>query len=149
MPTKMVVAGAGQVGGRPSGPRGEAETPLHGFAWCGQWRQIRRLVRKGHDVDVRDDIGETPLHGAAASGRCTTVRMLLKLGADPNATSTEGLGMTPLHWAAGWGNLGTVRALLRAGADRSARNGAGRTPAEEALGRGNSRIAVWLIDATD
>ena len=58
----------------------------------------------------------------------------------------EGLAMTPLHWAAGWGNLGTVRALVGAGADRNVRNGAGRTPAEEAVHRGKLRSAAWLLD---
>lgn len=146
MSIKMLPAGAEHEGERPSGARGEAETPTHGFAWCGQWRQIRRLARKGQDVNVRDDIGETPLHGAAVGGHRTTVRVLLALGANPNIASTEGLAMTPLHWAAGWGNVGTVRALERAGADCRARNGAGRTPAEEALGRGKLRNAVWLLD---
>lgn len=51
-----------------SGARGEAESPPHSAAWCNQWRRIRRLVSRGHDVNFRDDIGETPLHGAAAWG---------------------------------------------------------------------------------
>lgn len=95
-----------------SGLRGEAQTLLHSLAWNAERRAIRRVVRRGHDVDVTDDAGETPLHGAAAWGHCTTVRELLALGADPNIASTDGAAMTPLHWAASHGNLGVVRALF-------------------------------------
>lgn len=129
---------------RASGLQGEAETLLHGHAWHGDGRPIRRLVRQGHDVNVRDDAGESPLHGACAWGQRTTVRLLLALGADPTITSTDGARMTPLHWAASHGNAGVVRALLRAGADRHARDAQGNTPAMRARARGRTKIADLL-----
>jgi ankyrin repeat protein len=99
-------------------------------------------AERGHDVNVRDDIGETPLHGAAAWGHCTAVRTLLKLGARPDLVSID--GMTALHWAAGWGGLGVVRALVRAGADTKTPDAHGRTPAQLAASRGKAKVAAWL-----
>lgn len=130
------------MGEQNSGARGEAESPLHGAAWCNESRRIRRLVSRGHDVNVRDEIGETPLHGAAAWGNRTAVRTLLKLDARHDLVSTD--GMTALHWAAGWGNLGVVRALVRAGADTKIRDAHGRTPAQLAASRGKAKVAAWL-----
>ena len=131
-----------------SGLRGEAQTLLHSLAWNAERRAIRRVVRRGHDVDVTDDAGETPLHGAAAWGHCTTVRELLALGADPNIASTDGAAMTPLHWAASHGNLGVVRALVRAGGDVHRRDARGRTASMRAKEYGNAAIARWL-DASE
>ena len=126
-----------------SAARGEAETPMHGNAWVGGDKALRRLIRRGHDVNVLDDTGESPLHGAASCGQATVVRLLLRHGASPNIPASD-TGLTPLHWACGWGNLGTVRALVKGGANLQAKDNRGYTPGELALLQNRPAIAAWL-----
>lgn len=126
-----------------SGKRGEPETPMHGEAWVGAHKRLRRLIRQGHDVDALDDTGESPLHGAASHGNATALRVLLRAGADPNMHATD-TGMTPLHWACGWGGLAAVRALVRHGADVDAKDHKDRTPEQVALEHGKAGVAEWL-----
>jgi len=116
---------------------------MHGNAWTGGDKALKRLVRRGHDVNVLDDTGESPLHGAAASGHSTVVRLLLKLGANPNIAAND-TGLTPLHWASGSGNLSAVRALVRGGADMQTKDKMGRTPQDLALQHNRPTIAHWL-----
>ena len=116
---------------------------MHGNAWVGSDKALRRLIRRGHDVNVLDDTGESPLHGAASSGQATVVRLLLRNGADPNIHASD-TGMTPLHWASGWGNLSVVRALVEGGANILATDKKGRTAYEIATQHEKPRIATWL-----
>jgi ankyrin repeat protein len=126
-----------------SASRGEAETPMHGNAWVGRDKALRRLIRRGHDVNVLDDTGESPLHGAASCGQATVVALLLCNGADPNIHASD-TGFTPLHWASGWGNLSAVRALVRGGADVRATDKQGRTAHDVAEQHNRPKIAAWL-----
>ena len=48
------------------------------------------LVRRGADVNARQQLGYTPLMGAAASGRRTLVDLLLRHGADASLRNDEG-----------------------------------------------------------
>lgn len=116
---------------------------MHGNAWIGGDKALRRLIRRGHDVNALDDIGESPLHGAASHGHATVVRLLLKNGADPNIAA-EDSGLTPLHWACGWGTLSVVRALVRGGADVRVKDKLGHTPQDLALQHNRPVIARWL-----
>lgn len=43
----------------------------------GECRLLRRLLRKGHSVDVKDNRGWNALHEAAAAGHAQCVRLLL------------------------------------------------------------------------
>lgn len=124
---------------------GAAETPVHGNAWVGNHRAVRRLLRKGWSVNVLDSTGESPLHGACASGRATVVSVLLANGADPNIQAMD-TGNTPLHWACGWdGALGIVRSLLKAGASQDLTNASGEKPIDIARRFGRGKI-VDLLD---
>ena len=74
--------------------------------------RLRHLLRRGADVDHRDEEGWTPLHHAASVGSLSTVNHLIDAGADIHAFG-DGIG-TPLHCAAASGSVASVKRLLGA-----------------------------------
>jgi ankyrin repeat protein len=76
---------------------------------------LKRALRPGVDVDLRDALDSTPLHYAASFGRGSMVRSLLDAGADVNAVNM--IGGTPLSWASSNGRVDCVSMLLAAGAE--------------------------------
>ncbi|MDN7245557.1 ankyrin repeat domain-containing protein [Planococcus shenhongbingii] len=81
----------------------------------GQTDKVRKLIRKGADVNEADDSGFTPLRWAVQEGQLDIVQLLLSHGADINAIDEE--GQTPLYQAAADGNSELVEYLLDNGAD--------------------------------
>ena len=67
-------------------------TALQRAAKEGSVAAVRRLVRRGADVDGRneDDDGSTALHVAAACGHLEVVKALVELGADVHAQIQDG-----------------------------------------------------------
>jgi len=84
------------------------------------------LIRKGADVNARNDNGVTPLHRAVEVDDIELFEMLLSApGADINALGMD--GGTPLHSAALEAEVNMVKFLLDNGADVNARNEDGET----------------------
>jgi len=106
-------------GGRMAAPLAAA---LHGK----HFQVADSLIRRGADVDVRDNRGNTLLLAVSWTVSVDTVQWLLDHGADPNAYETG--HYTSLHCAAFHADLETVRALLEHGADINARNKYGEVP---------------------
>ncbi|CAG0912757.1 unnamed protein product [Notodromas monacha] len=94
--------------------------------------RIVKLLKKGDDVDARDQSGHTSLHHASLRGNLAAVKELLANGADVNA-KTSALGATSLHRAAGSGHFAIVETLLKASAIPNAKDCTGRTPMDAAL----------------
>jgi ankyrin repeat protein len=89
---------------------------LIGAARAGDVAEMRRLLKQGHDPDVRGGVNGWPaLMHAIHKNRRTSVEVLLQAGADPNARGNG--GYTPLIMAAGYGYSDIVRLLLAKGAD--------------------------------
>ncbi len=125
-------------------------TELHHAAYCGDHDGVLGAIRKGLDVNGRDQGGWTPLHwvvdmGMVAGEREQIVAALINAGADMNARDRE--GSTPLMVACRAGNGDLVRQLVAAGADLHARDHAGRTALIESAYYGNPQTVAFLLQS--
>ena len=73
------------------------------------------LIKRGADVNARDNTGRTPLHFACQSGNINLVNMLIENGALVNERDNR--GRTPLHFAALSSDCKLIATLLLKGAD--------------------------------
>lgn len=62
---------------------------------------MRKLLKEGATVLLRDNMGKTPLHLAAAVGNGAVLSMLLRHGPDGEGPDrlADLRGFTPIHWA--------------------------------------------------
>ena len=119
---------------------------LHRAAGTQTQHQIRELLERGADPNVRNFRGETPLHRAAIRNPDLDVsRTLIGAGADPNAQDEK--GATPLHSAAHNPSTGRADLLIEAGADVGARDNSGATPLHHAAESGHAAMIVRLVEA--
>jgi ankyrin repeat protein len=75
------------------------------------------LIRKGAQVNSKDQFGSTPLHWAAYYGTKETVEALLNNGAEINTPTKS--GMTPLDIAQGEDNTEAIAVLKSRGGKAS------------------------------
>ncbi|MHC9538438.1 MAG: ankyrin repeat domain-containing protein [Vulcanimicrobiota bacterium] len=123
-------------------------TRLHSLAEQGHDRAAALLLRKGINVNIRDDEGRTPLFNAASCGnygrvdKSEMIKLLISYGADVNAR--DNLGKTPLYEACEQGSesYGTVNFLISKGADVNLCDYDGYAPLHVAR---SARIADLLI----
>jgi uncharacterized protein len=145
-------AGAAQRAGSRPGRRPqsveEIRSPLMRAAAGGRAAAVRRLLKKGADVDERDAVGVTALMLAAKSGRLEVVKVLLAAGADPNAAGGVAHGgvfsVLTLALNRGNGNWQEVfDTLVAAGAKVNPPGNHPASPLEEAI----SQRDVGMIKA--
>lgn len=86
----------------------------------GDLTQVRDLLGRGANVDLRDAHDNTALHLAAGFGHTKLAALLIEHGADIDARGR--IGNTPLYLAAQEGHAAIVRLLIDSGADAQARN---------------------------
>lgn len=77
----------------PSG----GNTPLHEAVRNNNYKDVAKLLKKGAQVNCRNNGLKTPLHIAVYEGNCELIRLLLAAGADVNAQ--DWYGCTPLYHA--------------------------------------------------
>lgn len=121
------------------------ETDWKGLHYAAEWghpQNLRLLLDRGMDPNVRDDEGRTALMRAARKSKADCVRVLLEHGADPNLSDPD--GETALMYAAGKANLDQVEALLETGADASARNPSKQTALDIARVAKKRKVAKLL-----
>lgn len=104
----------------------KGETQLHLACIKGDGRRVRKLIKGGADVNIKDFAGWAPLHEACNHGFVAIAKYLLKAGADANAKGLD--DDTPLHDAAMNGHEKLVKLLLRLGANPNQANSKGKTP---------------------
>ena len=92
-----------------------ARAPLVKAAAAGNWPKVKKLVKKGNNVDVIDHEGKTALWHACAAGHKETVKLLLK--AKAKVDYADAATMTPLMRAVVSDQCEIVEMLLAAGAD--------------------------------
>ena len=83
----------------------------------GHTKSVRKLLRKGYEVNATDYSGTTPLQSASAFGHLQVVRILIEAGADVDQINPFN-GSTALHAASLFGKAEVVKVLLDNGATR-------------------------------
>lgn len=137
-------------------------TPLLRAAKAGDTEVVKRLLAAGANPNLGNVLGYTPVMAAAGLGSnivdtrgrfktqaeaIETLEVLLAAGGELNAGDAR--GQTPLHGAAYWGWNDVVQYLADRGADLQAKDRAGKTPVDSALGkagghgRGGQTIMVF------
>eukprot|EP01135_Chromosphaera_perkinsii_P004421 Nk52_evm24s280 gene=Nk52_evmTU24s280 len=106
------------------------ETPLQAAAIKGDVDTVRKLLKRGAEVNVKDHAGWTPLHETALYGKLELTKLLVEAGADLNAQSST--GSTALHDACMNGHIAVVEYLIKKGADLSIRSFKGKMPIQVA-----------------
>jgi predicted Ser/Thr protein kinase len=94
--------------------RPDPSTVLLQAAEEGQVERVKKLIRKGVNLEARDEMGETALMKAAHKGYIHTVKLLLANGADVHAKNP--FGETALSLASREGRAYIVELLRQAGA---------------------------------
>ena len=130
----------------------EGQTPLHLASQMNSSDIVASLLKKGADVDARDNNDMTPLLSAleAFDGNDAAVQLLLVHGADVRVRNKE--GRTPLHSASRHDHPNIVELLLKSGADVDARDNNDATPllsALEAFGGNDAAVRLLLVHGAD
>ena len=73
----------------PSASEVSQYTGIMAAAAKGDEKELKDLIGKGENPDIRDDRGRTPLHVAAFEGHHEVMRVLVKAGVDPNALEND------------------------------------------------------------
>ncbi len=135
--------------------------------------RVRRLLKMGAMVNVKDGAGFSPLHYCALNGCTSVAEILLSHGANPNepkgvppfANPNQVMdtarrlqmddifyvlrlqdGSTPLHWAAMVGRIKMGKLLLKYHANRNARDRDGNTPLHWAAYFRQTEFGKFLLD---
>ncbi len=92
-----------------------SETPLHWASSVGNIEIVNFLIKKGVDVDIKNNRGATALHLAIINGHLDVVKKLIELRARINITDSQ--GKTPLQLAVSCEACDIVEYLLQVGAN--------------------------------
>lgn len=92
----------------------------------GDLTDVKRHLKRGADVNARDNFGETPLFLAVFKGHKDVAELLIAKGAMVNVKAKN--NATPLHYAAMQGHTDVAELLIAKGADVNAKNQRGLTP---------------------
>ena len=97
-------------------PEANNKSYLHFAAHWDRPLICKYLIKKGIDVDVRDDDGWTPLHNAVKGNSLKAINALISCNATVDAENNR--GETPLYYAAAaCSDIKLVDALVKGGAD--------------------------------
>ena len=92
----------------------------------GDLADVKRHLKRGADVNARDNFGETPLFLAVFKGHKDVAELLIAKGAMVNIKAKN--NATPLHYAAMQGHTDVAELLIAKGADVNVKNQRGLTP---------------------
>ncbi|XP_071111284.1 uncharacterized protein [Haliotis cracherodii] len=118
---------------------------LSGASYAGNLEEVKRLLSRGVDVNCRRVWGSmTPVMWAARWGHRDVVELLVGEGADVSLVDVD--GDNTLHYACIGGDMETVKFVLSLHVvDIDARNNDGRTAADWARLRGQTRVLDLLV----
>ena len=112
-------------------------------AQMGDSTKVKNLLKKGVDINERDNFGRTSLIYAALNGQDRIINLLLESHADIHAK--DHFDQTAFIAAVNRGHVNTVEILLKNGANSSAPNGEGVPPVLIALGREDFEMVDLLL----
>ena len=131
------------------------DSPVADAAMRGDVEEVRKLLRRGADVNAPQSDGLTAMHWAAQSGDAALASVLVYAGASVGSL-TRNDAYTPLHMAARGGHADVIGLLLEAGADPgAATSSTGVTPMHLAAKAGSGEAMRVLagsgadVDARD
>ncbi|HEX2521529.1 MAG TPA: ankyrin repeat domain-containing protein [Terriglobia bacterium] len=104
---------------------------------------VRRLLKQGVKVDVRDEHGRTPLLLAVHHNQVEAARLVIEAGADVNAQ--DRMQDSPLLFAGAEGRLEILRLILKAKPNFKVYNRYGGTALIPACERGHVEVVKELI----
>lgn len=102
---------------------------------------VRRLIKKGIDLNKIDDFEFTPLHMAVNCGNLGIIELLIIEGADVNKIDKDGI---PPLLCIGGGDEQILKMLLEYGANPNIKDKNGRTALDQAY-EGNMVDFVQLL----
>jgi ankyrin repeat protein len=105
---------------------------------------VKELVKKGADLEAKDNLGMTPLMWAASKDQFHICTVLIEMGADLEAKDIS--GFTPLMHAANEGHVEICLRLIKKGANMNARNEHRWTALMLAGGRGSWGVCGLLVE---
>jgi len=85
----------------------------------GNMKRVVNMLKRGQDVNIKDDEGITPLHSSIISGYMGLMKLIVKYGADINMRTDNKDRYTPLETACLHENIDAVNYLLCMGCDRN------------------------------
>ena len=99
----------------PNLSQSDGTTLLHWAVYYEDPALVRRLIRAGANVALRNEYGATPLSQAATLANEEIIELLLEAGADPDEKGAD--DQTPIMIVARTGDTEAATVLLEAGAD--------------------------------
>ncbi len=121
----------------------EGNTLLIEASQLGHGEIALELIRRGAQINVKNNNGESALLKAAAEGELSIVRALLTAGVEVNSPDQE--GKTPLIYAAEYGDNAVAVELLNNGADKDASDNEWKTALIYAAMGSHLDVAQTLI----
>jgi uncharacterized protein len=109
----MALSGEAPAQTAPSLTEQAGYTGLHVAAFRGDVGDIRRLIAKGADLELKDSHGRTPLHVAAYQSHDEILNLLVGAGADINAFENDAYDVITI--AAVANDLGVLRRAISLG----------------------------------
>ena len=113
-------------------------------AFNGKKDVVEYFLKKGVNVDAKDQDGNTALIKASINNQLEIVKYLIKNGADVNIKNNDAI--TALMVAAYSGHLDVVNLLLKNGADINTKTNADRSALNFAIGNGQIEIVKSLME---